>query len=105
MYEQEVSLNQNMLVEREGPIRELEKGVRDVSELFQDISILVSHQGERIDNIETNISNTLNNTEKASLELLKLNKYRQKKRVRCMYAWCFFIMFTIILILVLYLSS
>ena len=85
-----LQLNHELITSRQNEINELSKGVHQISELFQDISILVSHQGEQIDNIETNINNSLNNVNKANNELIKAEKYEKKKKHTCFYIICIF---------------
>ncbi len=82
---QAVQLNEELLAEREVNINKLARGVEEISELFQDMSILVSQQGEQIDNIETNINNSLSHVTKANVELKKAEKYQSKKRIRCLF--------------------
>ncbi len=94
-----IQLNDQLLSERKQGINNLHKGVQEISELFQDMSMLVSAQGEQLDNIESNISSAANNTQRANSELLKANKYQRKRRKRY---FCFSsIILTIILIIVL----
>ena len=85
---QAVQLNEELLAEREEGINKLAKGVEEISELFQDMSILVVSQGEQIDNIETNINNSLSHVTKANVELKKAEKYQSKRRGRCVYFAC-----------------
>ena len=76
-------------------------------ELFQDISIFVSQQGEQIDNIETNINNSLSHVTKANVELRKTEKYQSKRRKKCLYFSCIIglsIIIVVILVIVLIVS-
>ena len=77
---QAVKFNEEFLAERQLNINKLARGVEEISELFQTISILTSEQGDTIDNIETNINNSLGNINKANLELKKAEKYQKKKK-------------------------
>ena len=45
-----------------GVFRQINQQVHEVSEIFQDLALLVSEQGEHIDNIQTNIESAANNT-------------------------------------------
>jgi len=77
-------LGTSLLDERESGINKLATDVEQVCNLFTDLSLLVKCQGEQLDNIETNISNSMNNVEGANTQLIKSNKY-QKARYRCYY--------------------
>ena len=76
-------MNQQLieLGQREQDINKLSQGVQEVSDLFMDISLLVSYQGNKLDNIENNISQTFENTQKANNQLHQAQKYQQKRRL------------------------
>ena len=71
-----------------------------MSELFQDMSILVSQQGDQIDNIESNIIHSLSHVDKANVELKKADKYQSNKRFKSLYCGCF-IIFTLLIIIII----
>ena len=48
-----------------------------------DISLIVSNQGNKLDNIENNMSQTFENTQKANNQLHQAQKYQQKRRLCC----------------------
>jgi t-SNARE complex subunit (syntaxin) len=100
MQDQFIDIN---LEERERDINKLTRGVREVGDLFTDISLLVSYQGNNIDNIEANIQNTFNNIEKANIQLEKIKKYKQKRRNYCIRIACigFFIITFFVIIIIL----
>ena len=82
-------INENLIVEREREIENIHKGVQEISELFTDMALLVTQQGETINSIQDNIEASANNTEKAVIQLNKAKKYQSKYRVRSFY--CFII--------------
>lgn len=98
---QAVQFNEELLAEREVNINKLARGVEEISELFQDMSILVSQQGELIDNIETNINNSLSHVYKANSQLRKAEKISIKKRIRFLYLGCIVVLVVMIVIIVL----
>ena len=95
----EVINNEEIIRSREQEINKLHKGVEEISELFQDMSILVSHQGETIDNIQLNIESANKNTDLANIQLIKANKYQKTYNYR--YCCCFFGLIMIILIILI----
>ena len=56
--------------------------VQEVSEIFQDLALLVDEQGTHIDNIQTNIESAATQTERGVQELHKANKHQKKARSR-----------------------
>ena len=90
--------NLAILEEREISINRLSSDVVAVSDLFSDLSLLVSQQGESFDNIETNIVDSQHNIERANKQLIKANNYQNNNR-RCL-CTCVFSVLTIILFLI-----
>ena len=102
---QPVNMSEHLITDREREIRNLESGVQEVAELFQDISILVSTQGDQLDNIETNIITTTNNTQQAVLQLDNASRMQKKSRKRKI-CCCLTILSTItILILIIIITN
>ena len=66
-------IRENLLIQREREIENIHKGVQEISELFTDMSLLVSQQGETINTIQDNIESVANNTEKVidSINVIK----------------------------------
>lgn len=98
---QTVDHNQHVIEERVVAIHSLERGVREVGELFNDMALLVNNQGENIDNIETNIQNTHVSIDQARDQLVKASHYQRTRRkcyIKCM---CITIGVLTILIIVL----
>ncbi|ALH23321.1 SNARE domain containing protein/ putative syntaxin [Chrysochromulina ericina virus CeV-01B] len=91
------------LEEREQDINKLVNGVQEVSDLFTDVSLLVSYQGEQIENIQTNIQNSFSHINKANVDLEKAKKYKEKKRqfYSKLFCFIFFIISIIIIIIIL----
>jgi len=77
---QRVQLNEQLLAQRAKGINKLAEGVQEISELFQDMATLVVYQGEKIDNIEINIINSLSHVTKSNIELKTAEKYQSKIR-------------------------
>ena len=56
-------------------VQKLQKGVLELRQLFQDMSVLVEQQGEMLDQIEINIQTTADTTTKANEALTDTRKY------------------------------
>jgi len=76
----QVSFNNNIILDRERDIREIEKNVIEVNEIFRDLSALVVEQGSMIDSIESNIESSVEHTSKGAEELVKASKYQKSSR-------------------------
>ena len=99
---QAVIINNQILENREKQINNLHQGVQEISELFQDMSILVTQQGENLDNIQSNIESSVNYIESANFQLNKAKNYQYKKRSRffCLFLPLFIIIVIILLIII-----
>ena len=102
---QQELISSNHLQEREQDINRLAHGVQEVSDLFMDMSLLVSYQGEKIDNIEANITSTLSSTTSANKQLIKASIYQQKKRACCIRLTCCFFLITTIIIFIIIITN
>jgi syntaxin 7 len=83
---QAIETNDQIIREREAGLRQINQQVHEVSEIFQDLALLVSEQGEHIDNIQTNIESAANNTARGARELARASRYQRRARGRmCMF--------------------
>jgi len=82
MLQNELEYNENIIAEREEGIREIESTINEVNTIFRDLAELVNEQGEMIDNIENNISQTVVRTDQANQELTKASKYQKSARTK-----------------------
>ena len=97
-----VIINNEILENREKQINNLHQGVQEISELFQDMSLLVTQQGQNLDNIQSNIESSVNYIESANFQLNKAKNYQYKKRSRfcCLFLLLFIIIVIILLIII-----
>ena len=98
---QVVDHNPQIIEERVVAIHSLERGVREVGELFGDMALLVQNQGENIDNIETNIQNTHVSIDQARDQLVRASQYQRRRRKCYIKCICLTIGVLTILIIVL----
>ncbi|KAI3948778.1 hypothetical protein MKX01_022192 [Papaver californicum] len=79
--------------ERHDSVRELEKKLFDLHEVFRDIAVLVEAQGDFLDNIEIQVANAKDHVQTGT-DSLKSAKSLQRKSRKCM-------MISIILVLII----
>ena len=94
-------VNEDILAEREAGIGTIHKTVNQVAEIFQDLALLVSEQGEQIDNIQTNIEAANMQTQRGVRELAKANRSQKRARSRlcCVAGVCIGALVLLLLIL------
>jgi len=99
----EASFNEALIVDRDQSIREIEKTVVELNDIFKDLSSLVSEQGSMLDNIESNIDVSVQQVSKGTEQLRKASDYQKKARTKMC---CLFLLLSVILgvvVLVIYL--
>ena len=74
--------------EKHADIMKLEASISELADMFNDLALLVSAQGEVVDRIEKNVSNTSSYTQSAVRDLQKSNAYGRNNRcVALLVAW------------------
>ncbi|KAJ7238753.1 t-SNARE [Mycena haematopus] len=75
---------QESLIQEE--IREIESGIHELAEIFQDLGTLVHQQGGMLDNIESNISSVSADVSSGADELRTASEYQRKagRRAACL---------------------
>lgn len=80
-----VEAQEQEALQREIEIDKIVNSVGELNQIFHDMDTLVLSQGEMVDNIESNIYNTLDNTRMASIQLHKANDWdRRRRRCSCL---------------------
>jgi len=75
-----IDFQNNLILDRDKDIRDIERQVVEVNEIFRDISTLVVEQGQMIDSIESNIESGVQNTTKGVEDIQKASKYQRSSR-------------------------
>jgi t-SNARE complex subunit (syntaxin) len=94
----EVDYQENLIIEREGEIRQIEQSVGELNELFRDVAHIVREQGDMIDAIDVNVENTLTDTRGADVELRSASRYQKAARNK---ACCLLLILAIVLLIVI----
>ena len=96
--QEEVDFQENLIIEREGEIRQIEQSVGELNELFRDVAHIVREQGDVLDVIDVNVGNTLDDTRGADVELRSASRYQKAARSK---ACCLLLILAIVLIIVI----
>ena len=78
-YTDEIILNESIIQERTEGIKEIQRAIYDVNEIFRDLGILVGDQGNLLGRIEDNIENAATGTRDAAQELNRANERRKAR--------------------------
>jgi len=66
--------NEEFIRVRDEQMEHLEQSMRDVNDIYRDLSVMVHTQGDMLDNIEMNITTGANYVESGTKELAKADK-------------------------------
>ncbi|KAK2066443.1 hypothetical protein P8C59_000266 [Phyllachora maydis] len=94
----EVDFQEALIIEREEEIRNIEQGVGDLNVLFQQVAQIVTEQGEQLDDIANNVTQTRDDTRGADYELRSAARYQRNARSK---ACCLLLILAVILTIVL----
>lgn len=93
----EVDFQSNLIIEREGEIRNIEQSVGELNELFRDVATMVHDQGYMVDSIADNVENVREDTRGADRELRSANRYQKGARSK---ACCLLAILAVVLLVV-----
>jgi len=82
----ELAYQESLIEEREREIREIETGMHELHQIFQDLGTFVGEQGQMIDDIGNNILSIRDDTGGAATELTTAHEYQRKagRRAACL---------------------
>ncbi|KAL8132189.1 hypothetical protein AgCh_007908 [Apium graveolens] len=66
--------------ERHDAVREIERKLLELQQIFLDMAVLVDSQGDMLDNIETHVSNAVDHVQSGNKALLKAKSLRKSTR-------------------------
>ena len=78
----EVDYQNALIEERAREIDRIAQSIEDVAIITQDLAMLVSEQGGMLDNIEANIEDAVEHTERAVEDLRSADRSQRKRRSR-----------------------
>lgn len=94
----EVDFQESLIIERESEIRNIESSVSELNELFRDVATMVHDQGQSLDIIETNVTQTRDDTRNADQQLRTASRHQKSARGK---ACCLLIILAIVLAVVI----
>jgi t-SNARE complex subunit (syntaxin) len=94
----EVEFQESLIVQREEEIRDIERGITELNDIFRDLGTMVTAQGESLDVIEANVGNVAQDHKAANMELRAAARYQKGARNR---ACCLLLILAVVLAVVL----
>jgi t-SNARE complex subunit (syntaxin) len=94
----EVEFQEGLIVEREEEIRGIERGITELNDIFRDLGMMVTEQGEQLDVIDANVSSVVRDQKDAEMELRSAARYQRGARNR---ACCLLLILAVVMTVVL----
>lgn len=69
-----------LIDQRDKEIGEIVDGMKEINEIYSDLSLLITDQGQALDNIEANMGSADNAVRSGTQNLSKASKYQKKSR-------------------------
>ncbi|XP_010942994.1 syntaxin-22 [Elaeis guineensis] len=99
LLDNEIVFNEAIIDEREQGIQEIQQQIGEVNEIFKDLAVLVHDQGAMIDDIDSNIENSLAATAQAKTQLVKASKtQKSNSSLTCLLLVIFGVVLLIVII-------
>ena len=94
----EVDFQESLIIERESEIRNIEQSVGELNELFRDVAHMVHEQGQSLDIISDNVTQTRDDTRNADQQLRTASRHQKSARGK---ACCLLLILVIVLTVVI----
>lgn len=97
----EVDFQESLIVERESEIRNIEQSVGELNELFRDVAHMVHEQGQSLDIISENVTQTRDDTQNADQQLRTASRHQRSARGKA----CCLLLILVVVVVVIVLAA
>ena len=94
----DVDFQESLIIERESEIRNIEQSVGELNELFRDVAHMVHEQGQSLDIISDNVTQTRDDTRNADQQLRTASRHQKSARGK---ACCLLLILVIVLTVII----
>lgn len=94
----EVDFQESLIIERESEIRNIEQSVGELNELFRDVAHMVHEQGQSLDIISDNVTQTRDDTRNADQQLRTASRHQKSARGK---ACCLLLILALVLAVII----
>lgn len=97
--ENELNFNESLITERENELKDIERSMIEINEIFRDLGTMVNDQQYLLDNIESNVIDISTNVDNANTQLRAANSYQKKARQKMYYLILIAVLIGLVLII------
>lgn len=104
-YQSQVQIEENSVKEmkrQEEAMKQIERDMVDVNQVFTELALLVGDQGTAVDSIDANIATALNNVEEGRVQVEQASKYQTRARKKCLYLIIILLVIALVVGLLIY---
>lgn len=94
--------NEEIMKKRREELEKVKKISYQVASITNDMKMKINEQGIMLDDIENNVTNVQDNTQKAHKEITKTEFRSKKKKKNLFKLWCFILILFLIIIFYIY---
>ncbi|GIL62055.1 hypothetical protein Vafri_16372 [Volvox africanus] len=85
--EDSVRYHEALIEERDAGIREIQRQIGEVNEMFQDLAVLISDQGEQLQTVDAHITSVAERVTEGQRELVTASRRSRAMRNKCLWLW------------------
>ncbi|GIL94920.1 hypothetical protein Vretimale_1032 [Volvox reticuliferus] len=82
-----VRYHEALIEERDAGIREIQRQIGEVNEMFQDLAVLISDQGEQLQTVDMHITSVAERVKEGQRELVTASRSSRAMRNKCLWLW------------------
>jgi len=97
--ENELNFNESLITERENELKDIERSMIEINEIFRDLGTMVNDQQYLLDNIESNVIDISTNIDNANTQLRTATSYQKKARQKMYYLILIAVLIGLVLII------
>eukprot|EP01025_Chloroclados_australasicus_P053754 TRINITY_DN6352_c0_g1_i1.p1 TRINITY_DN6352_c0_g1~~TRINITY_DN6352_c0_g1_i1.p1 ORF type:complete len:278 (-),score=41.98 TRINITY_DN6352_c0_g1_i1:434-1267(-) len=98
LLQSQITFHEELIQERDQGIREINNQIAEVNDIFQDLAVLVTDQGETVEVIDNNMTNVGESVERGRRELVVAQRHQKGATKRM---WCLFVIALVVLSVIL----
>jgi len=94
-----LNFNESLITERENELKDIERSMIEINEIFRDLGTMVNDQQYLLDNIESNVIDISTNIDNANTQLRTATSYQKKARQKMYYLILIAVLIGLVLII------
>lgn len=78
----------------------------DIADISKDVAVEIHHQGDKLEQLDSNVKTAANNTNKAGIEIDKAEQYQKKALKKlCVLFWMIVAILIVVILLIIWMAG